>query len=245
MDQKIIAKMEAQVNVGISLLKEGKSAEAGNLFQDALEMLEDVEDPASRRKELSVLSTLFHQLGFYDLALLGATDAVELDKQLGDDRQLAEDLLTCGNVHMNLGNTERAIQAYQTAFDISEKRNDYDNAASALTNMAMLVANSGDMPKGIEMLKKSLGYLAQVEHPETEIITRVTLIQALDIQKSEPELIVEQGRVLLQKFGSKIPPDQRKVIEAPLKRAIDAHLKANPTLKRAEWLANNFPAMGR
>ena len=245
MDHQIITKSQEQKNLGIARLKDKNRAQAGKHFQDALILLDDIQSPGARRKELGVLAASMQDLGFHDLALLGATDAIALDQQLNDSCHHAEDLLTVGNAHMSLGNTTKAKQAYETTLKLALANQDYDYAASAQTNLAVITANSGEMAKATSMLKDSLDYLKKKSHPHTEVVTRMTLIQTLDVLDKEPDLIVEQGRVLLDKFIGKIRKDQWQVIEPALKRGIERHLKNHPPANRAAWFAEKFPAFSK
>src|SRR5262249_8773672 len=134
-----------------------------------------------RRDEISTLATLFDMYGFHDLALMAAEEAVELDRILGLDKLLAEDIVSAGCAHQNMDNTAKAEACFQEALEICLRRNDWANAASANTNIAGIVANRGEMAKAIEMLEVSLEYLAKEPFDDTELKTRLTLLQAVEL----------------------------------------------------------------
>ena len=67
-------------NAGIGVLKQGRRDEASKYFDKALDHYEAIEDDTERRKELGTFTLLLDRLGFPDLVLIAAQDAVELDE---------------------------------------------------------------------------------------------------------------------------------------------------------------------
>jgi tetratricopeptide (TPR) repeat protein len=140
-------------------------------------------------------------------------------------------------VCLNLGRTEEAVGIQKRALKISLDNGDYANAASASTNLALIVGRQGRMDEAINLLKSSLAYLEKKPHPNTEIITRLALIQALGAEQREPELAVNVARELFKRFSDKLRPDQRNAVTGPLKNIIRRH----PELEPEEWKRENSP----
>ena len=144
---------------------------------------------------------LLERLGFPDLALMAAEDSVILDRELKLDRLLHQDLLAIGNAHLNLGNVGKAEACYREALDIAIGREDWANAASASTNLGNVAAQREDFPTAIEHYEKSLEYLAKEPFPDTEMNTRMMLLQVSEIQKVDVERVLDNARRLCEGFG--------------------------------------------
>ena len=84
---------------------------------------------------------------------MGVREAIALDKKLGEPRQLAEDIVTLGNANINLGKVDEAAENYRDALQLCLDNGDYDNAASASTNLAGIIANQDKMPEAITLLR--------------------------------------------------------------------------------------------
>ena len=204
---------------------------------------EAIEDDTERRKELGTFTLLLDRLGFPDLALIAAQDAVELDEKLGDRRHLAEDIVACGNAQLHLGNTQEALSLYRQALDICVANGDLDNAASASTNIALIIGHQGQMDKAISMMYQSLNYLTRQSNPATEIITRIALTQALESEEKPPEDIFSVASPVTR-FANKLRPDQWDGLRGPLEqtvaRYVQRHPNSNPLSVKRDYLPGIF-----
>ena len=229
-------------NEGIRALRENRRDRAAMHFNAALDHFEDMEDPESRRGELGPFALMADQVGFPDIALLAAKEAVELSKQLGDVRHLAEDLVTCGNANLHMGNMDEALSYYRRARDMCVENGDFDNAASASTNMAVVVGNSGSMDEAIHMLYQSLDYLAQKSHPQTEVITRIALTQALEAELRPPEDIFAVARPVAA-FAKDLRPDQWDGLRGPLEQTIRRFTQLHPEVDPVSVKTDALPGL--
>jgi len=245
MDDKVVAQSKAEVEKGVEALKQGDKDTASNHFWNALDCLGDLQDDRVRRDELGPLALHYVNLGLFDLAVMGAREAIALDKKLGEPRQLAEDIVTLGNANMNLGKVDKAAENYRDALQLCLDNGDYDNAASASTNLAGIIANQDKMPEAIALLRNSLDYLKKKAFPSTEKITRITLIQALDLEKENPEELIDVAEKLLERFGDEIPPEQINIIAPHVDSAVHQYLQANPDIDPQKWKAEHFPRLYR
>ena len=244
MDETTIKELRAAANRGIEAVAQGQADQASVHFNNALNLAEDLQDGRARREELSVLSTLFFECSFPDLALMAAEESVELDRSLGLNESLVGDIIALGNAHQALENTTKAEACFQEALAICLKGGDWADAASATTNIAALVANRGEMAKAIELLEQSLGYLAKEPFEHTEIQTRFALLQLLELDNREVDRAVENARQLCGRFWDKMPVAQRKVTQAFVDRVVKRYLAAHPRT-RPNWRAKNFPLLYR
>jgi len=220
-------------NAGIDALRQNKRDQAALHFRDALDSYEEIENDAERRTELGAFALLLDQTGFPDLSLIAARQAVDLSVKLGDKRRQAEDIVTCGNAQLHLGNTKEAVGLYREALDICLANGDLDNAASASTNIAIIVGNQGDMKEAVKLMYKSLDYLAKKEHPATEITTRLALTQALEMEGHPPEEIFDVARPIAR-FANNLRDDQWVNLRGPLEQSIQRYVAKHPQAKPAE-----------
>jgi tetratricopeptide (TPR) repeat protein len=227
-------------NKGIEVLEMKQRDLAASYFDTALERFEAIEDDAERCRELGVFALVLDNVGFPDLALMAGNIAVDLNEKLGDKTQMAEDLNTCGMAQMHLGNAEEALVLYRQAFEIFESKHRWANAASAFTNMALIIGNGGKMDEAIKMLYKSLDYLSEEVFPSTEITTRIALIQAMEAEKRSPEDIFAVARPL-SKFASELRHDQWEGLRGPLKIALERYMKDHPDVDQYDVIRQYLP----
>ena len=230
-------------NEGIEALKHNHREEAGIFFYNALDHFEAIEEMAERRDELGPFGLFLDRVGYPDMALMAAQAAVELDKKMGNQRQLAEDTNTCGNAHLHLGNNEEALSLYRQALNICLENGDFDNAASASTNIALIIGNRGEMGEAIKMMYKSLEYIEKKPNPSTEIITRIALTQALEVEGREPLEVFSVARPIAR-FGDRLRPDQWEGLRGPLEQTVTRYNRCHPESSaqsvKQEYLPNIF-----
>lgn len=245
MDKQIADQSKAEIEQGVEALKRGDKDTASNHFWNALDCLGDIQDEQVRRDELGPLALYFADLGLLDMALIGAREAIVLDKKLGDTRNLAEDILTLGNINLNLGKLAQATENYQEALQLCLDNGDFDNAASASTNLASIIANQDRMPEAITLLRNSLVYLQKKAHPNTEMITRMMLVQVLGFENVNPEELIDVSEKLLDKFGHDLPQSQVNVLIPHIETAVGQYLQTNPDINPQKWKAEHFPSLYR
>lgn len=243
MDSEVIQSIQDAANRGIEALKRHDAAQASLDFDEALQLCDDVRDERARRDEVSILGSLFDHCGFPDLSLLAAEEAVDLDRKLGLEHELAGDLLNVGNAYQGAGNRKRAEEVYREVLALCLKRNELANAASANTNIAGMVADRGDWPAAIEMLKQSLAWLAQEPFPDTEKNTRLALVQLMDFTARSGEDAIDNARVLYAKFFDELPASHRKAAAAAIAATAERYLTAHENISRVKWLNDNFPGL--
>lgn len=237
-----LSHIRAEIDRGIEALNVRDRDRAIDHFQRALDGLDGVADLKSRRDEFAKMAMLFCQLDVADLGLLAAREAVAIDEQLNDRNLLGQDILLCGTAMGTLGNLAAAEQAYRDGRQIFIEDENWANAASATTNIAILVGQE-DIKQGIELLEESLVYLERQEFPDTEITTRIALIQALVVDHRPPERVFEVATGLFERFLDRLRPDQRENSIGPLEQVIDRHLAKHPEVDPAVWKAQKFPML--
>ncbi len=231
------------ISTGLAARSNGRLHEAGRYFQKALNEFARVPDPAQRRAVLGPAAQAFESSGHHDLALVAVQDALVLDEQLQDHRHLAEDLLTQGNIQMQLGRVADAEVSYERALASSLAHRHLDNAASASTNLAILLANSARLPLAIARLQESLAYLEEQPHLPTEIHTRLALIQAVDAAEADAAIAVDAARGLFTRPAAPVDAPQWQAVEEAFKRCLGRYLAEHRELDAAAWKAETFPRL--
>ena len=240
-DEEHEREQRGQIEAALEAAREGRRDDARVHFINALSRCHQLRDGKRKRRLLGVLTTLLERSGFPSLALVTAGDAIELDQMLGDQRHLAEDMIALGNAYVRLGESDAAERAFVSSLKISTSNGHFANAASASTNLAGLLGNRGKMREALALLKMSMAYLDREPFPETELNTRITLLQVLDIERAEPELAIKTARVLFDRFGSQMHAAQREVAIASLERVVDRFLESRPELDAVRWKSEQFP----
>ena len=239
--EKAVADVRDAANRGIREMQMQRRDRAAVEFDAALNAADAIAAAPVKRDEISVLATLFANYGFHDLALMAAEDAVDLDRSLGLDSQLTGDLLAVGNAHTNLENESKAEAAFTEAQSVSLRLERWSDAASATTNLAGMYANRGQMKQAAEMLQTSLGYLARERFDETEINTRITLLQVLELSDGDLEVALNNAETLCGSFGNDIPPHARSVVANFVERMIARYAAAHAEARNPAWKAKHFP----
>ena len=241
MDEETVRTIKADADRGLEAVRRGRADLAGEHFNRALGHAEDLGDDRTRRDELAVLSILFDECGFPDLALSAAEESVALDRQLGLDDLLHGDLLNVGTAHLNMDNDARAEASFREALDRAIGRRDWANAASASTNLGNVFAKHDEMKRAIEAYEKSLEYLAQEAFAETEMNTRLMLLQVSELDQYDVDRTVENARLLCARFWQDLQDVHRQAAAQFVKQAVDRYLLAHPQKNPSAWKARTFP----
>lgn len=244
MDDATIAKLREQASHGMQAVKTGQTSVASKHFYDALNLAEEVQDSRKRRDEITTLALIFESYGFPDLSLMAAEMAVALDRSLGlDGKKLCGDLLAVGNAHVNLGNTQKAESIFREALELSLQANDWADAASANTNIGSIVANQGNLAGAIKMFEESLSYLAKAPFDDTERITRVGLLQAMELEGYDVDRAMENATQLCSRFWDHLRGDERRVVEDFVTQLVERYLQVHPHSNTNAWKKKTFPIL--
>jgi tetratricopeptide (TPR) repeat protein len=241
MDTNVVAHVRATANRGIDALERRQADQASVQFANALAAAATIEDAETRRDETAALGNLLLESGFPEFALLAFEDAIDLDRLLGLKAQLGLHMLEAGKASMALGNEADAEQLYRDALDILLTEERFADAASASTNLGVILADRHQVARGIALLQRSLDYLAKAPFPATEKQTRLALLQMYEHAAYNVDCAVDNARQLFAKFGDTLHPQQREVARAFVCRLSERFCRANPEIDRATWTATTFP----
>ena len=236
MNKQSQGKIEA--DLAIELVKQNNRAEAGTHLNNALELYESIEDKHERATELEIFALLADHLQFPDIGLMAINDAIELWAELGDKRKTVEGHIEKANLEVQLGSEDQALSSYRDSLQLCIKEGFFSNAASVSTNIAGIIGNRGKIDEALEMLFQSIEYLKKAPFPDTEITTRMALIQLLEHKKESPEKIFSIANPL-NRFSGKIHPQYMDMLNVILGQVINRYLQSNPD-SSAEDIKKNF-----
>ena len=240
MASQVIAESDDLLQRGIAAQNEYRFDDAALSFWQALTCIDAAPDLKERRDRSLQLASFFLKRTHEDLALLAISAAIRLDEKLEDHTSLASHLIFYGNIHMRLGNTDDAKATFADVIERCLEAEDYGDAASASTNLAMMTANSGDGAAAIKLLRNSLQYLTKKSFPDTEFITHVTMIQTVAFRDGDPALAVESGIAIGKKFSERLTDDVRELLVQPLQTAVEAYLEKKPQPNPKAWKKKNL-----
>jgi tetratricopeptide (TPR) repeat protein len=243
MEDQAVRRIKAEADRGLQAARAGRADLAGRHFNNALNEAAAITSDRIRRGELAVLSTLFDMSGFPDLALSAAEDSVGIDRRLGFDDVLHEDLLNLGNAHLNMDNDGKAEQAFREALDHALARNEWANAASASTNLGNLQTKHGDMTGAIARYETSLEYLAKEQFDDTEINTRLMLLQASELAQADVERSIDNAKSLCARFWKDMQQMHRDAARQLIGQAVERYLGSHEQPDPGAWKAAAFPAL--
>lgn len=238
-----VGDVRAAANRGLQAVQAGRSDLASQHFSKALDQAEDLADARTRRDELAALSILFDESGFPDLALTAAEDSVALDRELGLDDLVHEDLLNVGTAHLNLNNDAKAETSFREALQEALARTQWANAASASTNLGNVFAKRNDMRRAIEAYEKSLEYLGKEAFDNTEINTRLMLLQTSVIGEYDVDRTIDNARTLYQQFWKDLQDGHRQAATTFIEQAVERYLAVHQPGDPQAWKAKTFPAI--
>jgi tetratricopeptide (TPR) repeat protein len=248
MDDPIVRQYHDALRRGADAFNEGNQPEALNHFERAISYVDRIQDAGRRRSEIRQAALLLVKGRLAEMGRGLAQKAVQLDEQMKNHRHLAQDLLTLGWAEMQLGLLDEAEKAFNRALTVAEQNGDYDTAAGALTNLAILLGARGlndpaSMRKAIQLLRKGLDYLERRTNDEFEIITRIALIQALEAAGEHPDDIFPVARTLFDRFAQALRKDQWEGSLGPLRQAVQRYLGNHPTTDPQQWTRQRFPEL--
>ena len=248
MDDTTIRQFHDALRRGVDAFNQGNQPDALNHFERAIPLADAIKDAEQRRIEMREAALLLVQGRLPELGHVLAEKAIQLDEKVDNRRHLGQDLLTCGWAEMQLGQLQTAEQTFKRALQIAEGNKDFDTAAGALTNLAIMIGARGQydpssLSEGIRLLRKSLEYLELRKKDEFEIITRIALVQALEAAKSGIDEILPVARPLFSRFATVMRKDQWDGTVGPLQNAVRRHMKDQPGTNAKEWLEQRIPEL--
>jgi len=248
MDDPITVAYRRAMERAITAFNAGNQLEALKEFEGAIALADRIPDAERQRSAVRHTALTLVRGQFARMGRSLAKRAVELDERANQKRDHAQDLLTLGWASLQLREFDDADTAFAKALDVALANGDYDTAAGASTNLAIVIGARGftrppATTRAIKLLRDSLRYLERRGNGEFEITTRVALIQALEAERADPAEVFEVARALYDRFSKQLRKDQWDNTLGPLRQALSRHVETHPGLDRREWMRAKFPEL--
>jgi len=139
-------------------LSEWKEAEKH--FRESLNIFKRAENKIARLPAKSValgnIGNIYHNLGKPDEALEYYQQALEINKKLGYEQEIAHNLSNIGTVYNELGKHEEALKFQEEALEINRKIEDEPGIANSLNNIGVVYNDSGKTKEALKFYQEAL-----------------------------------------------------------------------------------------
>jgi tetratricopeptide (TPR) repeat protein len=235
---------EEVLDRAIDLTRARRFGEAGELFFASLQLIEAKPAGPTRSRLLGAAADTYSSAGHPDLGLMAVQVLLESAERRKDPASHCADLLTLANSWSRLGRESASYAVNEMALDHAIAHHGFADAASASTNLALRDANGGNLEKALERLQRSLGYLAKDSFPDTDAITRLTLLQVANAMEVDPTFALEASKDLFSRLAKHVGPQRWNSGPADAFHGLVArYLAKHPTLDADAWKRTNFPVV--
>lgn len=149
-------------------LSEWKEAEKH--FRESLNIFKRAENKIARLPAKSValgnIGNIYHNLGKPDEALEYYQQALEINKKLGYEQEIAHNLSNIGTVYNELGKHEEALKFQEEALEINRKIEDEPGIANSLNNIGVVYNDSGKTKEALKFYQEALEINKKIGYEE-------------------------------------------------------------------------------
>ncbi|BAY26418.1 TPR repeat-containing protein [Calothrix sp. NIES-2100] len=135
-------------NMALVFAQQGNITKAIALWQQSLEIIEQIGDVKGKAATLSNMAGVIAQQGDITKAIALWQQSLEIIEQIGDVKGKAATLNNMAGVIAQQGDITKAIALWQQSLEIIEQIGDVQGKAATLNNMAGVFAQQGDIPRG-------------------------------------------------------------------------------------------------
>jgi tetratricopeptide (TPR) repeat protein len=142
-------------NQGETYLRRERWSEAGDLYERAIALAQDVGDDVGAVRSRTSLAILLYQQGQHEAALEMHREIKILYRRLGDRPMLARVINNEGSFLLALGRWEEAARAYEQAAQMHLENGHLGGAATSLLNWADVLLDRGDAERAEARLQQA------------------------------------------------------------------------------------------
>jgi tetratricopeptide (TPR) repeat protein len=143
-------------------LRQGDYETAREIFQKALEIIQQIGDRVGEADTLHQLATIDVNQGDYETAREIFQKALEIKQQIGNRAGEADTLHNLATIDLNQGDYETAREIFQKALEIKQQIEDRAGEASTLHQLASIDLNQGDYETAREKFQSALEIMQQI-----------------------------------------------------------------------------------
>jgi CHAT domain-containing protein/tetratricopeptide (TPR) repeat protein len=145
-------------------------AQALDLFQQALDIRQEIEDQGGQAESLNNLGFIYSILGEYSQALNVHKRALALRQQLDDLRAVGESLNNIGGIYERQGAYAQALDLFQQALDIRKTLGDPVAVGESLNNIGGIYDILGYYTQALDFYQQSLAIVRESRDPGREAV---------------------------------------------------------------------------
>ncbi|WP_230966444.1 tetratricopeptide repeat protein [Nostoc commune] len=149
-------------NMALVLANQGDIARAIALWEQSLEIQEQIGDVQGKAATLNNMALVIAQQGDIARAITLWEQNLEIQEQIGDVKGKAATLSNMAVVIAQQGSIARAIALWEQSLEIQEQIGDVKGKAATLSNMAVVIDQQGDIPRAIALREQSLELQEQI-----------------------------------------------------------------------------------
>ncbi len=143
-------------NLGVFYQRQGDLHSAIELYQQSLDNLAKIDDPAVRSGILTNIGSAYREVNHIEKSIELYEEALRLSREVGDVAGEAQTLTNLGSSYADIRDFEKAVEAYNKALILSKKINNLQLSGNILVNLGNVYLSLRDLPKAVEYYQQSL-----------------------------------------------------------------------------------------
>jgi tetratricopeptide (TPR) repeat protein len=153
---------QAKRNVGDLLRDQRQWKDAGELFEECLQLYRDLGERRGEARTMQSVGNLCRDQGDWQGAIGWYEQCIPILESLGDRRGRASALYDISVAYRNDGDWERAIAGFQVCLEVFQELGDLRSQASTWRGVGVAHRNRWQWPEAIECLERALRLFPQI-----------------------------------------------------------------------------------
>ncbi|HZK41252.1 MAG TPA: tetratricopeptide repeat protein, partial [Atribacterota bacterium] len=163
---RLPAKSAALGNIGNIFHNLGKSHEALEYYQQALETNRKLGYEQGVAHNLNNIGTLYNELGEYDEALRCQKEALEINQKIEDEPGIANSLNNIGVAYNDSGKPSEVLKLYQEALEINKKMGYEEGIANVFNNIGLTYSKLREINQALNYYQEALKINRKIGYKE-------------------------------------------------------------------------------
>ncbi|MEH2313371.1 MAG: tetratricopeptide repeat protein [Nostoc sp.] len=161
-EEELQQKAITLINMALIFANQGDIARAIALWEQSLEISEQIGDVKGKAATLNNMAQIFAQQGDISRAIALWGQSLEIQQQIGDVGGKATSLGNMAQVIAQQGDILKALTLWEQSLEIQQQISDVKSEAATFSSMAEVIAQQGDIAKAITLWEQSLEIQQQI-----------------------------------------------------------------------------------
>src|SRR5665648_728885 len=188
---RLPAKSTALGNIGNIFHNLGKSHEALEYYQQALETNRKLGYEQGVAHNLNNIGTLYNELGEYDEALRCQKEALEINQKIEDEPGIANSLNNIGVAYNDSGKPSEVLKLYQEALEINKKMGYEEGIANVFNNIGLTYSKLREINQAINYYQEAIKYYQEA----LEVFVHINAQPRIEILQKIIKIIVKNKKI--------------------------------------------------